>query len=464
MNRIKLIVSCVALSACIATAQEMSNEWHQQKAASWVRATQDFPQSAYPGPFKTRMLEIEAWAKENNQELYYNSSKPYLLAQMVQQERDESLATEQQAARERLRASGNLKSPQASTTSNSQPAGNQFSSSVNSERGGLTGSAVGAIWLGSTIIIIVAFGVAWALHWIIRPRDGAASASALGRKWAAWIVVIGTISLLPRFFRKMDANSFVLWAMSVTIFGASAFFIGWIIGLIKYRGRKGTDTNAVDSPTQSDDAGETSRESYELFNNLPERQFHPEEPEIKSASPIMKKTEFEVVIPEGTELEDGYVQMRHNAKYSLNLKNHRWGPCDAEVTIDGIHVGTWRIESRNEIRIERPVHDTGHFTFFEVATKEAELAGIVKNSDNGLISVTFKPKKEMEGLRASELPPRFGAGATGLTGESQQRFRDAPEIEHDMARAFTIHLRLVSRKPDIRPLAPRSTPIPPPVG
>jgi hypothetical protein len=323
---------------------------------------------------------------------------------------------------------------------------------------------VGAIWLGSTIIIIAAFGVAWALHWIIRPRDGAASASALGRKWAAWIVALGTISALPRFFHKLDANSFVLWAMGVTVFGSSAFIIGWIIGLIKYRGRKGTDTDAVDSPTQSDDAGENSRESYEFFNNLPERQLHPEEPEIKSASPIMKNTEFEVVIPEGKELEDGYVQMRHNTKYSLNLKNHRRVPCDAEVTIDGIHVGTWRVESMNEIRIERPVHDTGHFTFFEVGTHEAGMAGIGKNSDNGLVSVKFKPQKELVGLRASELPPRLGAGATGLTGESQQRFVDAVRIDYDMARAFTIHLRLVSIKPDIRPLAPRSTPVPPPVG
>jgi len=179
---------------------------------------------------------------------------------------------------------------------------------------------------------------------------------------------------------------------------------------------------------------------------------------------LMKNNEFEIEIPEGKPLENGYVEMRHNTQYSLILKNHRWVPCDAEVVIDGIHVGTWRVESRNEIRIERPVHDTGHFTFFEVGSEEAGKAGIAKNSENGLVSVTFKPKKEEEGLRAAELPAVFGAGATGLTGESQQRFRDASKIEHDMARSFTIHLRLVSHKPDIRPLAPRSTPIPPPVG
>lgn len=179
---------------------------------------------------------------------------------------------------------------------------------------------------------------------------------------------------------------------------------------------------------------------------------------------IMNNIKFEVEIPEGVKLENGYVEMRHNTQYSLILKNHPWVPCDAEVVIDGIHVGTWRIESRGEIRIERPVHDTGHFTFFQVWTEEAEIAGITKHPDNGLISVTFKPQKEVESLKTATLSPSVSAGATGLTGESQQRFREASEIEHDMSRAFTIHIRLISKQLNIRPLAPRSTPIPPPVG
>jgi hypothetical protein len=181
--------------------------------------------------------------------------------------------------------------------------------------------------------------------------------------------------------------------------------------------------------------------------------------------PNMKSTEFEVVIPEGKDLNDGYVGMPHGTRYSLLLRNHRGIDCDAEVAIDGIQVGIWRINRNSEIRIERPVHDTGHFTFFEVGSSEAHSAGISPNPDNGLISVTFKPERNHMILKSSPTQTGdMGAGATGLTGESSQRFESAPNISHDMANAFTIHIRLVSKRQDIRPLAPRSTPVPPPVG
>lgn len=175
----------------------------------------------------------------------------------------------------------------------------------------------------------------------------------------------------------------------------------------------------------------------------------------------MKNTEFEVIIPEGKELADGYVGMRHNCQYSILIKNYRSVLCDAEVLIDGIHVGTWRVASRGEIRVDRPVHDTGLFTFFGVDSREAREAGIAPSESNGLISITFKPEKEQMTLASS---PCYGAGATGLTGESKQRFTNAVAIVPDESRFFTIHLRLVTHLTEIRPLAPRSTPIPPPVG
>lgn len=176
----------------------------------------------------------------------------------------------------------------------------------------------------------------------------------------------------------------------------------------------------------------------------------------------MKNNEYEVTIPEGKDLGNGYVGMIHQTQYSLLLRNHRDGRCDAEVVIDGIKVGTWRVNSRGEIRIERPVHDNGHFTFFEVGTLEANAADIEKADKNGLISVTFRPETRETTLKTADLPTL--QGATGLTGESEQRFVNAETIIHDDTRSFTIHIRLVSSRQNIRPLAPRSTPIPPPVG
>ncbi len=451
---------------------EMSAEWHQEKEQSWQQARSQYPESAHPGPFKDRMVEIDEWARVNDPTLHLNSNKPLILAQMVQREIDELAAAQRNTSNRQQAATSSSPAPPASVP---QQVAAQDPSSGDAKRGGLTGSALATIWLGVTIIVALTFGAAWALHWIIRPRHGATTAAALGRKWAAWIVAIATISMLPSFFRRLDADSFVRWAICVVGLGFPAFFIGWLIGLIKFRQRDGRSDSPcmhsdqspqapVDNAISESNVGRVCNDQsvLEAMCFQPSREESPNSP----TQPTMNNNEFEVAIPEGAKLENGYVEMRHNTQYSLHLKNHRSVPCDAEVTIDGIHVGTWRIHPSNEIRIERPVHDTGHFTFFEVGTSEARAADILKKSINGLISVTFKPAKEerYSTLRTADLPSaQYTSGATGLTGESAQRFCDATAIDHDETRFFTIHLRLVSRRPDIRPLAPRSTPVPPPV-
>jgi hypothetical protein len=452
------------------------------------------------------MLEIDAWAKENDTNLYYSSNKPLLLAQMVQreidnlsaqqmheeaQQRQDAARQQQEAVRQRQeatrlqreamlqqaesegakRASGGFQQRQTSTTSGSHPVVSLFPNGADSERRALSGFALIGIYVDAAIIVVLTFGVAWGLYWIIRPRNETRTATAFGRKWAAWTIAIATINMVPSFFRKLDGNSLALWLIGAFGWGVLAFFIGLMIGFIRYR--KTSPIPIAENQPGDFPALKEHRETHEFFNSLPGETYREENAPLRQASvsenrneeSIMNTNEFEVAIPEGKTIGNGYVEMRHNTQYTLNLKNHRRVPCDADVTIDRIYVGTWRIEAHDEIRIERPVHDTGHFTFFEVATQEAEVAGISRHSDNGLVSVTFKPKKDSDRLYAAPIPmSEHSAGATGLTGDSQQRFRDAPEIEHDMARAFTIHLRLVSRRPDIRPLAPRSTPIPPPVG
>lgn len=430
MNLTRIIFCLLVLAIAQVAGQEMSAEWYQEKDQSWELARSSYPECAKPGPFKSRMFEIDAWAKVNNTNLFYNSNKPYLLAQMVQGEVDAAAAEQKNVMAQ-------------------QRAVEQYPSTGDRGRGELTGSAVGTIWLGGLIIVAVTFGVAYTLYWIIRPRREVITTGSLGRKWAAWVVAITTISMLPTFFSKFDIDSLFRWALCVVVFGVVAFFIGWIIGLSKFRQRGG---DVFPSPRVPD---VPPSKNPPLPERMPDN--HPKQ--------TMNTNEYEVIIPEGIDLGNGYVEMRHNTQYSLSLKNHRLVPCDAEVTIDGIQVGTWRIYGTSEIRIERPVRDTGHFTFFSVGTEEAKVAGIAKNTQNGLISVTFKPEKESTALYTAPLPEvEHSSGATGLTGESKQRFVSATQIDHDEARFFTIHLRLVARRrQDIRPLAPRSTPIPPPI-
>ncbi|MCW1912648.1 hypothetical protein OJ996_03615 [Luteolibacter sp. GHJ8] len=202
------------------------------------------------------------------------------------------------------------------------------------------------------------------------------------------------------------------------------------------------------------------KEAAAQETNRLESTAHPE-PE-----PAMKHSHYSVHIPEGEELSEGYVSMAHGSPYTIRLENGGQRRCDAKVEIDGHDVGTWRVNARDFVVLERPAHDTGRFTFFKVGTAEGARAGIVKNEKTGLISVTFIPESSpySGGLCAAPLSDDNEAGGTGLTGESAQKFGTAEAIERAENEAFTIHLRLVAKPEFIRPLIPRSTPIPPPIG
>ncbi len=92
MKFLNIFVTIAFLTMWQATAQEMSAEWYREKAMSWAQTRREYPESAHPGPFKTRMLEVDAWAKKNDTALYYDPNKPYLLAQFVRAELEKEAA------------------------------------------------------------------------------------------------------------------------------------------------------------------------------------------------------------------------------------------------------------------------------------------------------------------------------------------------------------------------------------
>lgn len=184
---------------------------------------------------------------------------------------------------------------------------------------------------------------------------------------------------------------------------------------------------------------------------------------------------FSVRIVGGNE-QGGYVDMQHDQVYSLQMRNDREERCDARVEIDGQHVGTWRIQRRHTINIDRPAKDTGLFTFYRLGSREGAQAALNGASpDLGLVKVTFTPEKTFVPLRPSVGKSldfgnaTFGlkgaqrsAGGTGLSGRSRQRFSNAGPINYDHAQQTVIQLRLVCTDEDgPRPLTAHSTPYPP---
>jgi hypothetical protein len=107
---------------------------------------------------------------------------------------------------------------------------------------------------------------------------------------------------------------------------------------------------------------------------------------------------FRLTVPESiNESSDGYIDMEHNKVFSIRLYNRHMNngtakPCDATVFVNGIDVGTFRVQHGQYLIVERPINDTGRFTAIKAGTSEAVSAGIDEKDENvGLIKVIFRP-------------------------------------------------------------------------
>ena len=164
----------------------------------------------------------------------------------------------------------------------------------------------------------------------------------------------------------------------------------------------------------------------------------------------MKLGDFAVEVPEGTEDMGGRVMMRQGRKYTLRLSNYTIERCDAEVEIDGKRVGVIRIPPKTSVTLERPLHDTGCFTFYLFGTEDGRKAGIAMSDKLGLISVFFKPEWPCQiQLKLGRYDPvathNHRRGGTGLSGESAQRFTTVKPLDYDTTRFTRINLHLYGR-------------------
>ena len=202
---------------------------------------------------------------------------------------------------------------------------------------------------------------------------------------------------------------------------------------------------------------------------------------------------FSVRIVGGTEVAGGYVELAHGRQYSIVLSNKNATRCDAKVTIDGKTIGEFRVNAHSSITLERPVHDSGKFTFYKSGSIEAEQAQLDEASaELGLVNVVFTPEHQATySVTYSTYNPRpitttdtwsntgndypiamaavaspvtrgLSSGGTGLSGKSRQEFVETNALNHDYLRQTTINLRLVCREDNgPRPLTAFSTPVPP---
>lgn len=152
---------------------------------------------------------------------------------------------------------------------------------------------------------------------------------------------------------------------------------------------------------------------------------------------------YELCIPQGLPRASGHILIAHRQQYTIVLRNRSSLRCDARVLVDGKEVGCWRINGDSQIEVERPVNDTGRFTFYMLGSIEARHAGLSASNALGLVTVTFMPELPPQPVyKSSEARYSERRGGTGLSGQSNQAFKTVEALNYDRGGFVTIDVRL----------------------
>jgi formylglycine-generating enzyme required for sulfatase activity len=87
-----------------------------------------------------------------------------------------------------------------------------------------------SIFFSAAINVGLACIVAFGLFRLIAGNGKVATAIDYGRKWLAWVVFACTATTLPKFFRKLDTDSFFAWLAVTITLGIVAFVVGSFYG------------------------------------------------------------------------------------------------------------------------------------------------------------------------------------------------------------------------------------------
>lgn len=187
-----------------------------------------------------------------------------------------------------------------------------------------------------------------------------------------------------------------------------------------------------------------------------------------------------------------YASMPSHTTYRIKLINSSDVRADADISIDGQAVGTWRVRAQSEVTIERPEGVNRAFTLVDEGGGTARRTGARVGDDyNGLVSVVFKPAKRgtasprparavnvvsprsaapttaaPSSLRSSgPMTESLSSGVTVLGRRSSQEFSQVPSLsrdEIDWNRVTEVDIRLVIRTVEWEPeYVPLSRGVPP---
>ena len=200
------------------------------------------------------------------------------------------------------------------------------------------------------------------------------SKKIMGNIVAVVIVLIGIILIgIVRNVTGIGRNGGISISGALIIYSplvVSIYIARFVSRRIQGIGRDGKTTKETD-PFKKDEPTPNNKPDDQVLD----REVNKKEVEKPLKDKAVHLGNFSVEIPEGNEPVDGYVSINHDTKYSIKLSNSGDRPCDAEVEVDGKLVGTWCIPPGKSIALERPIHDTGDFTFYKFDSSDAQKAG-----------------------------------------------------------------------------------------
>ncbi len=111
-----------------------------------------------------------------------------------------------------------------------------------------------------------------------------------------------------------------------------------------------------------------------------------------------------------------YHSLPHGAEYKIRLVSFHDTDADARITMDGEHIGTFRLRPRANLEIERPSTIARSFTLLKENSTEGKEAGVTAGkSSNGVIMVEFKPEYKPSPFAVVEQCYKSRGGARGFS-------------------------------------------------
>lgn len=145
----------------------------------------------------------------------------------------------------------------------------------------LAGDSRAAAYFIALITVGLGGAVGWGLKSLIGPAGQPNNAGELGRKWAGWIILAVCVSLLSKFFGKLDAVSFFKWLAGGGTWVAVAYVLGWVYG--KFFKFKSTPTGRLPDVLPTPSATNTPSaavSSPSAISNNPSQSMQPAHTEV----------------------------------------------------------------------------------------------------------------------------------------------------------------------------------------